>query len=77
MPRNDTPGALFEELGFKYVGPVDGHRLDHLLEAGDVRHTRHARPRALGQLADPEQAVDRQLQQLHRDGRVAVDVAAE
>lgn len=27
-----TPGALFEELGFKYVGPVDGHRIDHLID---------------------------------------------
>jgi 1-deoxy-D-xylulose-5-phosphate synthase len=25
-----TPGLIFEELGFKYVGPIDGHRLDHL-----------------------------------------------
>ncbi len=24
-------GTLFEEMGFYYVGPVDGHRLDHLL----------------------------------------------
>ena len=24
-------GALFEELGFYYVGPIDGHNLDHLL----------------------------------------------
>src|SRR6185369_14414959 len=24
-------GTLFEELGFYYVGPVDGHDLDHLL----------------------------------------------
>ena len=24
-------GALFEELGFLYVGPIDGHNLDHLL----------------------------------------------
>ncbi|MEZ5908857.1 MAG: 1-deoxy-D-xylulose-5-phosphate synthase [Hyphomicrobiaceae bacterium] len=24
-------GALFEELGFYYVGPVDGHNFDHLL----------------------------------------------
>ena len=24
-------GTLFEELGFSYVGPVDGHDLDHLL----------------------------------------------
>ena len=26
-----TGGTLFEELGFYYVGPVDGHDLDHLL----------------------------------------------
>ena len=26
-----TGGTLFEELGFFYVGPVDGHKLDHLL----------------------------------------------
>lgn len=24
-------GTLFEELGFYYVGPIDGHNLDHLL----------------------------------------------
>lgn len=24
-------GALFEELGFYYVGPIDGHNFDHLL----------------------------------------------
>lgn len=26
-----TGGTLFEELGFYYVGPVDGHDLDHLI----------------------------------------------
>ncbi len=25
------PGLLFEELGFHYVGPIDGHNFDHLL----------------------------------------------
>ena len=25
------PGLLFEELGFRYIGPIDGHRMDHLL----------------------------------------------
>jgi 1-deoxy-D-xylulose-5-phosphate synthase len=25
------PGLLFEELGFKYVGPIDGHNFEHLL----------------------------------------------
>ncbi len=27
-----VPGALFEEMGFEYVGPLDGHRLDHLIK---------------------------------------------
>jgi 1-deoxy-D-xylulose-5-phosphate synthase len=27
-----TPGMLFEALKFNYVGPVNGHRFDHLLE---------------------------------------------
>ena len=26
-----TGGTLFEEMGFYYVGPVDGHNLDHLV----------------------------------------------
>ncbi len=25
------PGLLFEELGFRYVGPIDGHNFEHLL----------------------------------------------
>jgi 1-deoxy-D-xylulose-5-phosphate synthase len=28
-----TEGLLFEELGFRYVGPIDGHNLDHLIQA--------------------------------------------
>ena len=27
-----TPGVLFEELGFRYFGPIDGHDLDELLD---------------------------------------------
>ena len=27
-----TPGVLFEELGFRYIGPVDGHDMDALVE---------------------------------------------
>ncbi|MBA4397232.1 MAG: 1-deoxy-D-xylulose-5-phosphate synthase, partial [Syntrophus sp. (in: bacteria)] len=27
-----VPGALFEDLGFTYVGPLEGHRLDHLIK---------------------------------------------
>jgi len=26
------PGLLFEELGMQYIGPIDGHRLDYLIE---------------------------------------------
>lgn len=26
-----TPGTLFEEMGFRYIGPVDGHDFDSLL----------------------------------------------
>ena len=28
-----SPGMLFEELGFTYVGPIDGHSLGHLVSA--------------------------------------------
>ena len=27
-----VPGMLFEELGFRYIGPVDGHDLDSLID---------------------------------------------
>ncbi len=27
-----VPGMLFEDLGFQYVGPLDGHNIEHLLE---------------------------------------------
>ena len=27
-----VPGTLFEELGFKYLGPYDGHDLDFLID---------------------------------------------
>ncbi len=33
-----TPGGLFEALGFRYFGPVDGHDVEHL-----VQHLRHIR----------------------------------
>ncbi len=26
-----VPGAIFEELGFTYIGPLEGHRLDYLI----------------------------------------------
>ncbi len=38
-------GTLFEELGFYYVGPVDGHNLDHLLPVlRNVRGERDSGP---------------------------------
>ena len=37
-----TGGTMFEELGFYYVGPIDGHNLDHLLPVlKNVRDTRN------------------------------------
>ena len=36
-----TGGSLFEELGFSYVGPIDGHNFDHLLPV--LRNVRDAR----------------------------------
>ncbi|MGH7188935.1 MAG: 1-deoxy-D-xylulose-5-phosphate synthase [Acetobacteraceae bacterium] len=38
-----TGGTLFEELGFYYVGPIDGHNLDHLLPI--LRNVREAEER--------------------------------
>jgi 1-deoxy-D-xylulose-5-phosphate synthase len=40
-----TGGTLFEELGFYYVGPIDGHNLDHLLPVlRNLRDTDAAEP---------------------------------
>ncbi len=38
-------GTMFEELGFFYVGPIDGHKLDHLLPVlKNVRDSREPGP---------------------------------
>ena len=38
-------GTLFEELGFYYVGPVDGHRIEHLLPVlKNIRDAEDDRP---------------------------------
>ncbi|MCW8086420.1 1-deoxy-D-xylulose-5-phosphate synthase [Sabulicella glaciei] len=40
-----TGGTLFEEMGFFYVGPVDGHNLDHLLPVlRNLRDSGHQGP---------------------------------
>jgi 1-deoxy-D-xylulose-5-phosphate synthase len=40
-----TGGTLFEELGFYYIGPIDGHNLDHLLPVlKNVRDAEDAGP---------------------------------
>src|SRR6266567_608099 len=36
-----TGGTMFEELGFYYVGPIDGHNLEHLLPV--LKNVRDAR----------------------------------
>ncbi len=33
-----TPGMLFEAFKFKYIGPIQGHRLDRLIEAFQNAH---------------------------------------
>ncbi len=38
-------GTFFEEMGFYYIGPVDGHNLDHLLPIlRNARDTKHDGP---------------------------------
>ncbi|MDA8441162.1 MAG: thiamine pyrophosphate-dependent enzyme, partial [Peptococcaceae bacterium] len=39
-----TPGALFEELGFKYLGPVDGHNITELQQILQVAAKRKRGP---------------------------------
>ena len=41
-----TGGTLFEEMGFYYVGPIDGHNLDHLLPI--LRNLREAEAQESG-----------------------------
>ena len=37
----DSPGALFESIGFNYVGPIDGHNLEELVETiGNLREAK-------------------------------------
>lgn len=33
------PGILFEELGFNYIGPIDGHNIEQLIETFKRLHT--------------------------------------
>ena len=37
------PGTLFEELGFYYIGPIDGHNLNALIQDAE-KHARPQRP---------------------------------
>ena len=38
-------GTLFEEMGFYYIGPVDGHNMDHLLPIlRNIRDSDHDKP---------------------------------
>jgi 1-deoxy-D-xylulose-5-phosphate synthase len=40
-----TGGTLFEELGFYYIGPIDGHNIDHLLPVlKNVRDSKDSGP---------------------------------
>ncbi len=57
-----TGGTLFEELGFYYVGPIDGHNLDHLLPV--LKNVRDA-----GEGADPGPRRDQEGPRLCRRPR--------
>ena len=67
-----TGGTLFEELGFYYIGPIDGHNLDHLLPV--LRNVRDARGAAdPGPRGDPQgpwlsagRSVRRQVSRRHQ-----------
>lgn len=38
-------GTIFEEMGFYYIGPIDGHNLDHLIPVlENIRDSRHKGP---------------------------------
>jgi 1-deoxy-D-xylulose-5-phosphate synthase len=39
-----TGGTLFEEMGFYYIGPIDGHNIDHLLPV--LRNVRDSKQNA-------------------------------
>ena len=53
-----SPGLLFEALGFRYVGPIQGHRIDVLLETFDEREAdaRERRGPDPGPRASPRRA---------------------
>ncbi|GJL85255.1 MAG: 1-deoxy-D-xylulose-5-phosphate synthase [Micavibrio sp.] len=43
--KHGEAGTLFEEMGFYYIGPVDGHNLDHLLPIlRNVKDAHHEGP---------------------------------
>ena len=81
-----TGGTLFEELGFYYVGPIDGHNLDHLLPVlRNVRDAEEAGPILVhaittkGKGYAPAEAVGRQVsrrRQVQRHHRRAGQGAA-
>src|SRR5437879_9113870 len=35
-----SPGMLFEELGFRYFGPIDGHNIAQMVQTFDIVRTR-------------------------------------
>lgn len=60
-----TGGTLFEELGFYYVGPIDGHNLDHLIPV--LQNVRDAEdPARSSSMWSPKRARDMNRQNKRR-----------
>ena len=76
-----TGGTLFEELGFYYLGPIDGHNLDHLLPVlRNVREAEESGPILLHVITQKGKGygpAEASADKLHAVGRFNVDTGEQ
>ncbi len=76
-----TGGTLFEELGFYYLGPIDGHNLDHLLPVlRNVRDAEESGPILLHVITQKGKGyapAEASADKLHAVGRFNVDTGEQ